>query len=48
MIKLSFALNVVEKKEKAKTKQNKKKKKEIQSNPEMVIEIVQDQEENAS
>ena len=26
MIKLSFALNVVEKKEKAKTKQNKKKK----------------------
>ena len=47
MIKLGFALNVVEKKEKAKTK-TKKKKKEIKSNPEMVIEIVQDQEENAS
>ena len=48
MIKLSFALNVVEKKRETKNKTKQKKKKEIQSNPEMVIEIVQDQEENAS
>ena len=44
MIKSGFALNVVEKKRESKKKKNK----EIQSNPEMVIEIVQDQEGNAS
>ena len=46
MIKSGFALNVVEKKRESKNKN--KKNKEIQSNPEMVIEIVQDQEGNAS